>query len=103
MPPFHQAGRLVRDFHDGGIVGQHGENRFAVSRRRFDRLDSLGAEADQRFQFVGGAIVNAEIMAAIEQALRHGLAHAAEPDKSGFHFRSPVLGILRTSLPGLTR
>jgi hypothetical protein len=25
-------------------------------------------------------------MAAIEQAARHGLAHAAEPDKSGFHF-----------------
>jgi hypothetical protein len=39
-------------------------------------------------------------MAAIEQAARHGLAHATEPDKSGFHFGSPVPEILSTSLPG---
>jgi hypothetical protein len=28
-------------------------------------------------------------MPAIEQAARHGLAHAAKTDKSGFHFESP--------------
>ena len=45
---FDKTRWLARDFDDGGIVGQHGEDRFAVSGRRLDRVKRLGAEPEQR-------------------------------------------------------
>src|SRR5215472_11727820 len=86
---FHKAGGLARHFHDGGIVGQHGKDRVAVSGRRLDRVERFRAEPDQRFELFRSAVVDAKLMTAIEQTARHGLAHAAEPDKSRFHFVSP--------------
>ena len=39
----------------------------------------------QRFEFFCGAIVDADLVPAIDEPARHGLTHAAKPDKSDLH------------------
>src|SRR5262249_45357083 len=54
-------------------------------RRGADRFKRFGAAFSQRFELVARAIVDADVVAALEQAPRHGLTHAANPDESDLH------------------
>jgi hypothetical protein len=80
-----QTAGLADDIHNGSIIGEHGENGLAVSRRSSDRGHGLGAEIGQAFKLFRGAIVDPDVVAGIDQAARHGLAHAAKPNKSDLH------------------
>ena len=86
----HLLGQLVVLQHDGldvRAVGQHGDHQIHA-------LGSLGgAGANLRtcslhfFQGTGIAVKHTQLIARLQQVLRHGLAHDAQTDKCNFHCR----------------
>ena len=59
-------------------------------RRRFrDRTGDLRAPAGELGQLFGGAIIDEQVVAGIQEAPSHRLAHAAEAYESNLHDQSP--------------
>ena len=67
------------------IVGEHGEQRFALGRRCLGSGRQNRTEADQVFGFSCRAIPYRDLMSGAHQIGGDGRTHLAKPDEADFH------------------
>jgi hypothetical protein len=84
---FFQAAWLFNNVEQRGIVGEHSEYGRPVVGGVFYRCHRLGAEVQQRLQFLCGPIINANLVPSAQKTLRHSLTHTPKPDKTDLHKR----------------
>src|SRR5207248_2034609 len=83
-----------------GRAGQRGEDDFAL---RGECFRAVGPHRAGREMALGGGapdVVDDEFVSRLLQIGRHAGAHRAEPDKTDFHLRTPLLPLTRRAAHG---
>jgi len=70
---------------DGGIVGQHAHDGFAIAAGIGRGIGDARAFLGEGLRFFARAVVDGELVAGAEQVARHSRAHVSESDKSDLH------------------
>jgi hypothetical protein len=80
-------------FH-GIVIRQHGD--YSVTPASVRHLSGMARPpVDQRLRFGGSAVVDTDVVAAIQKARCHSRSHVAKPDYSDFHLSPrPVRQVL---------
>jgi hypothetical protein len=76
---------FAHNVHYSRVVSKHREDGSAEIADLTNGRSWLSAKINQRLHFPLGAVVDRNLVAAVEESARHRLAHAAEADKANFH------------------